>query len=709
MTDNPGTASAAHDTDEVTPPEEDVTFKLVSGPPDPSVPYQAPNLPPYFVPREELIAIKKLLLGRPTASLAPLTLHGPSGSGKTAIAAAIAHDADVLKSFPDGVLWYSLGEGDDPQHAQAVWALALGIEISHLPDTTSRAAALRTVLRDRHALLVIDAVTDVEQLKALNVGGPNCARLITTDAVDDVSYAFKTRRYAISRMREEEALKLLIEWAGILPDIYLPTVKEIVQRLGFSPLALALVGAQARQGITWLRLLEMLRDDQGQLSEVDPDDAEMRGKALGLVLNVVLSRFGGAQLQRSTLLGAFAAGAGSPFSVDAAAACWELSAVEARRTLELLVEASLVQRLPFDLYALHPALRDHLRQAADTDALHAAIKRIRLHYVGLVERDSDETIDRQLGQLMFVYGSTSDGDVAADNVFTDALMSYFERRGLWANLALLATGAVEAAAAANDVMREHMYLGDLGYAHTMLGQLQAARECFERSLAISEKLGDPAGEASALNNIGATHEREGAYLQAHTYYERSLRIRETLGVREDIAEALNNVAGVLYWEEQWDEAISGFQRALDMYTVLGDRRGQAQTWLNIGAVCERLGRDGEAEQSYQRSLAIYANLGQPDGEAQAHNNLGIIYFNQGDTERALASFKRSLALKEKLGDRPGEASTLNNIALLYEKSGALALALENYERSFEILNSLEDPRADLVQENIDTLREAMKK
>ncbi|MGW8282604.1 MAG: GTP-binding protein, partial [Gemmatimonadota bacterium] len=54
---------------------------------------------------------------------------------------------DLMGIDPDGVLWTSLGDEGDIQHAQATWADALGIDLSHLPDTSARAAALRTMLR----------------------------------------------------------------------------------------------------------------------------------------------------------------------------------------------------------------------------------------------------------------------------------------------------------------------------------------------------------------------------------------------------------------------------------------------------------------------------------------------------------------------------------------------------------------------------------
>jgi len=707
MSDDAGAAIPAADTTQAGE-KQGLTFKRVSGPSDPAVPYQAPDLPLYFVPREELFAIKRLLLGRPTASLAPITLHGPSGMGKTALAAALAHDADVLRAFPDGVLWASLGEGDDAQHAQARWGRAFGNDLSHLPDTASRIAALRNLLRDARALLIIDGVTDVGQIEALNVGGSGCVRLITTtDRLDEITHIFKTRRYAISRLREEEALALLTEWAGMLPDIYLPTIKEIVQRLFYSPLILALVGAQARQGITWLRLLETLRESQGPLDVLNGDDPAVRRQALELVLKMVLSRLGGVQSQRAALLGAFLAGTSAPFSVEAAAACWQIPPEEARSTLETLMEASLVQRIGA-YYAVHEALHDPLHAAADPAALKAAETRLQAHYLELAEQSgADERIDAQLRQVMYAYHRLADGGQSPAVRLTDALMGYFERRGLWASFAGLAERVVQAARAEGDVVREHALLGDLGYARTVLGAFAQARACFERSLQISQALDDPAGEAAALNNIGATYEREGHYASALDYYQRSLKLRERLGVREDIAEALNNVAGALYWLQRWDEALVAFQRALDLHTLLNDRHGQARAWLNIGAVYERMGRDRDAEQAYQRSLAIYANLSDAAGEAQALNNLGIIFLNEGDTERALTHFKRSLALKERLGDRLGEASTLNNIALLYEKSGALSLALEHYQRSHEILTMLEDPRAEIVQQSIDALRRRM--
>ena len=689
-------------------PIQDTTtdFKPVEGPVRDSVPYLAPDLPLYFVPRAELETVKRLLLSRPAASLAPITLHGPAGSGKTSLAAALAHDADILERFPDGVLWASLrGEGSI-QHAQMLWGRALGDDLAGVPDTASRSATLRTLLRDRRALLVLDDVTSVEEIRALNVGGPNCARFITTGAGDEVLFAFKTRRFAVSKLSEDEALKLLTAWAGMLPSLYLPTVKEIIVRLSNSALALALVGAQARQGMTWLRLLELLEEEQGPLAALDPNDEEARTRALGLLINLVLSRFGSVQLQRATLLAGFEPGEGNPFSAEAAAACWGLPLDEAEEALQTLIDAAMVRPMPGGMYMLHEALREPLRRRAEPGAIEQAEGRVQRSYLSFVESTPADSpaIDAQLGQILAAYNALRENEPTSAGLFADALMRIYEARGMWEDLAALAGAVVDEARERGDVFREYAVLTDLGYAQAARGQLDEARRAYTRSLTISRNLGDPAGEAMALNNIGAICERQGELDAALGYYREALALRENLGAHEDVAETLLNVAGVLYWQERWDEAANAFQRALDMYTVLGNRRGQASTLLNIGATYERMGRDGEAEQSYQRALAVYANLDDAAGQAQAHNNLGIIALNRGDTDSALAHFKRSLALKEALGDRYGQASTLNNIALLYERQGNRSLALEHFEQSYRLLAALGDSRAEVVRQNIDALR-----
>ena len=55
-------------------------------------------------------------------------LMGPTASGKTALAISAAHHPQLLKAFPGGVLWASVGPKGDPLLALGRWAEALGLD-----------------------------------------------------------------------------------------------------------------------------------------------------------------------------------------------------------------------------------------------------------------------------------------------------------------------------------------------------------------------------------------------------------------------------------------------------------------------------------------------------------------------------------------------------------------------------------------------------
>ncbi len=666
----------------------------------------APELPPFFVPRARLYALKRQLIDDAPEAAYPIILYGPVGSGKTTLVSALAHDADILAAYPDGVLWISLPDKGGIQFAQHLWGKAFGNDLSLIPDTASRIKALRSLLKDKRILLIADNLQSADQALALRVGGPGCSYLFTTDSIDDMA-SLKMQRFATNRMREEEALELIERWAGILPDIYVPTVKEIVVRLCHLPLALAIIGGQARQGIMWLRLQEVLKEAQGPLVAFDPNDEVNVQKMLEVVINVTLSRFGTPLIRRTSLLSLFAPGYCNTFSVYAAASCWDTTKQDALETLHLLRESALVQQVDAGTFAIHPAIQPHLAALAEPKELAAARDRVIDYFLSILEDTTLESkvIDLQLNQIMEVFFAICRENLPQTPIMADVLSQQLEGRGLWMNYTTVQAALAEHSRLTGAVMQEMACFSDLGYAFTMMNDLNKARLSYERSYRLAQRLAEPYGEANALNNLGALAEREQEFDRAEELYRKSLRIRQELGINEDIAATLNNLAGILYWKKLYDEALSTFERVQDMYNSMNNRAGQAQTWINIGANYEVLGDAYEAQQAYYRSLAIYSNLKDEAGQALALNNLGIIFLHQDEHIRAIDHFRQSLLLKRKINDVPGQAATLNNIAMLYERAGSYQQALNYYQQSHRIMVTLEDPRADVVLNNIESIRQ----
>ena len=110
-------------------------------------------------------------------------LGGLPGVGKTAVAIELAYDADIRAHFRDGILWVALGPEPSISTILIRWGTLLGIsptEISGLSDNDAMAAALGRAIGSHALLLVIDDAWHLEDALALQVGGSNCAYLVTT-------------------------------------------------------------------------------------------------------------------------------------------------------------------------------------------------------------------------------------------------------------------------------------------------------------------------------------------------------------------------------------------------------------------------------------------------------------------------------------------------------------------------------------------------
>jgi hypothetical protein len=81
-------------------------------------PMMVPKPPKDLVARPaEFDALKAQLLSSGTKGMVAITaaLRGAGGYGKTTLACALAHDEDIRRAHPDGVLWVELGEQGGPR------------------------------------------------------------------------------------------------------------------------------------------------------------------------------------------------------------------------------------------------------------------------------------------------------------------------------------------------------------------------------------------------------------------------------------------------------------------------------------------------------------------------------------------------------------------------------------------------------------------
>lgn len=158
------------------------------------------------------------------------------------------------------------------------------------------------------------------------------------------------------------------------------------------------------------------------------------------------------------------------------------------------------------------------------------------------------------------------------------------RAGVWKDEVTLWRNAARQA----PLMPEAHY--NLGYAHHQKGDLEHARQAYEKAVALSPSY------VRAQVNLGAVYRELGALEKAEAAFE------QALAAEPGQVEALNNLGLVYAGRGQYPKAIALYQQAL------ARAPGQAEIWLNLGLACRDSGRREEAVQALSRAIQLDPGL-----------------------------------------------------------------------------------------------------
>jgi tetratricopeptide (TPR) repeat protein len=708
-------------------------------------PYLAPTLPPHHVPREAaLVQLRELLVGKARQVTA---LRGMGGVGKTTLAIALCHDRSVVDSFSDGILWATLGPRADLLSAQTAWGAALGHDLTKLPDAEARASHLRSLLHDKRCLLVIDDVWEAAHLAPMQVGGEQCATLVTTrerKIAQKVGVACE-----LDVLTPDESVTLLESWAKRSDAGTLEEAVELAQRLGYLPLALRLAGAQAQDGETWESLLTSFRDvQQADVTLLDMDDPTMRDESLKLAFDLSLQRLREPLQAQFALLGVFGAGREAPFEAPAAAAVWQVPSAQARKTLRRLARAALLDRED-DHYLLHLLVGDYARSILDEETRQAAEARHNTYYLGAIQRHLEDwqAIEAALPQIRTTWRRVPKDDADGLYAWAAATNEFFHRRGYWADSITWIEATRSAATAAgqpehrawcnkelgwlshscgrlDDALAQYQaslaiyreldsqrveaqLLNRIGYIHFQRGEIERALAQFHASLDICNDIGDQAGKADSLHMAGLIYQRRGELDEALSHYQASLDIQHEVGNWRVGAVTLQNVGRIHEQRGELEEALTHYQAALTIQQEIGDRAAEGATVVSVGRIHEQRGELDEALAHYQTALDIHRSSGNQLWAAYALNGVGRVHYQRAEFDDAMEQFRASLTILRMAGDQVGQAESLWNIARTCDKMERLAEAEARLAESLDLYDKMGVPEAAQVRDDLDRVRKRL--
>ncbi|WP_181806259.1 AfsR/SARP family transcriptional regulator [Streptomyces shenzhenensis] len=289
-----------------------------------------------FTGREETVAE---LLQVAEAGDAVRVVVGPAGAGKTALTVRAAHR--LANEFPGGRIFVRL-RGDDgaPRPLASVTTELLGhtdVPAGAADGDSGRATALwRAWLADRKVLVVLDGAADEAAVRPLLPGTGRSAVLVT--ARTQLAGLAPAHRVQVPPLTTPEALDLLGRLVGAgRVSCDRPAAERIVTACGSLPLAVRAAGLKLAvlRHLPLAEYADRLSDASTVFDELVVADIDVRSHMADQWRQLDGAR-------RTALRRLAALPLSGTFTVEEAAAALECGQTEARRELELMIEAGAV-------------------------------------------------------------------------------------------------------------------------------------------------------------------------------------------------------------------------------------------------------------------------------------------------------------------------------------------------------------------------------
>jgi len=663
------------------------------------VPRQLPPAAAGFTGRAaELAALTKILdaAGEP-GTVVISAIGGTAGVGKSALAIHWAHQA--ADRFPDGQLYVNL-RGYDPDRpmppgdalAGFLWALGVGGQ-DIPPEEDERAARYRSLLAGKRVLVVLDNAGSAEQARPLLPGSPTCAVVVTSrDSLAGLVARDGAARLDLDLLPLPDAVRLLRELIGDRAAASPGAMEALAERCCRLPLALRVAAelAIARPAVPLPDLVAELTDQQGLLDLLDAGGDPRT--AIRAVFSWSYLHLTEATARAFRLAGLHPAADFDPYAVAALA---NVTLGQARRALDALARAHLVQPAGPGRYAMHDLLSAYARELAARDGdeeRNATLTRLFDHYLHTASMAMDTVYPAEAHLRPRIPQPGTPAPPVTEPATARAWLD--AERPTLVEVTVHATGHgwPGHTTRLSDTLFRYLYTDR----HN-----PEALTIHSHARVAAERTGDRAAEALALNYLGVVHTGQSRYQQAADHLRQALALFERAGDHIGRARALNNLGAISYYQGRYQEAIGLYRQALDIFGETGEPVNTARVLLNLGDSEERQGRYELAGRLYRKALAIAAEIGARDAECISLIGLGTVGSRQGDYRQAASYLDRALSLSREIGYRDKEATALARTGELCLRQGqpgeavrclrdALALyrELESRDGQADALNSL---------------------
>ena len=649
----------------------------------PQVPFMAPpRLPKGLVGRDELISClrQRLCAGQAEQKLA---LHGLPGVGKSALAVEIAHDDAVRETFPDGVLWLGLGLNPDHAVLLSLLASALGLHMetySALERFEDRLQMVHGAIGSRRMIIVLDDVWKAGDALAFQLGGPNCATIITTRLPVVVQELSDYSGMAVPELDRQESLELLEHYAPGVVQKRGAVLGDAVDHLGGIPLSLVIVGGYLRreayagqprrlaEAIRKLRELKTWGELSAPVRSLDQRpglDADQAVSLFGVIAmsEAVLDPAGQGMLKLLAYLPPKPATFHESVLLEASGAD--------AAALDSLIDAGLVEAAGHDRLRVHGAIVQYARSQEPEPVLQDRIVRAVQRYLE-GRQASLEVVAADAPLVRAALDLALEEDLLSESAsITHMHFHYQARMGLYARAVEMLDGVLKAIENQDMPAEKLQLMLDLGSACQRLGSYERAQAAYDGALRLAEHGGPAELVCAARQGQGSVAYSQGDFLKAEAQYRDALEVAEEAGLVQRQAGLVSNLGMLAVARGALEQARDLFERGLALARESGDENLMCMLLSNLGTTHARRREYASAEDAFSSGLELAEEDGDRAAQAALMTNLGTLAHEQGKPGEAEVHFKDALELARQMDDAARVCQLLANLAALSIKEGAL--------------------------------------
>ena len=566
-----------------------------------------------------------------------------------------------------------------------------GIASDRIPlDLDGRSALYRSEVHGKRLLVVIDDVLDPAQVRPLLPASPGSMVVVTSrSTLPGLVARDGAERLRLGVLPLADSVDLLRVTVGARVDSEREAARSLAEHCACLPLALRVAAERLidRPDTALADLVEELAAEVSRLDSLAEEDE------LSDLRAVMAASYQGLDTGAARFFRRLGLHPGPEFSTAAASALADVSNTEARRLLEHLCRANLVERPRVDRYRLHDLVRLYAVERVRAEDGHIAasesIGRLAQWYTHAASRA--QLADQP--HFPVAPGGEPPRDLPDFTSLEEAL-SWFETERT--NL-IAVTEAAQEHGHHDTAWRLPASVYPLFEAHR---HWHAWVDLHRVGLRAAEHVQDPSG--LARNHLGmgdAMWLQEDLEAAEHRY-------RAALESSDAWVQGFaHRQLSLVSWQrgERGPDAVRRVDLSRTIFREVSERRGEAMSLLSLADFHADVGRWEEALSHCRAAIDVFEEIGAEWSVSWARTSLGRILTGTGYASDAVVEYRAAITVFDEYEDADSRAVALLGLGGAHAELNEAQRAREAWATALDYLRDHGDPRTREVEERLRVL------